>query len=230
MTRGAEPLLSLLHLCDSLFPLGAFAYSDGLESAAASGLVTGTADLEGWLEACRDESLGRSDGPSIVMAWSAIGNADWDGLVLIDEETTALRASSSVRAASRSMGLRLVKTWQGLHPDPRLEHLLALASTGRLGPTLPIAFSAVGHCAGIALRDVLAAYAYTRLAATVSAAMRLVAIGQTDAHRSLSRALAQVPCTIDDVLTRNARPESFTPALDIAQMTQPYVHTRLFRS
>ena len=28
-----EPLLALLHLCDSLFPLGGFGYSDGLEAA-----------------------------------------------------------------------------------------------------------------------------------------------------------------------------------------------------
>ena len=57
------PLLSLLHLCDSLFPIGSFAYSDGLESAAASGLVTGTADLAEWLEICSGggiRPLGRS--------------------------------------------------------------------------------------------------------------------------------------------------------------------------
>jgi len=230
MTRGPGPLLSLLHLCDSLFPIGSFAYSDGLESAAASGLVTGTAGLDEWLEACRDEGFGRSDGPSMVMAWSAIETADWEAVVSIDEETTALRASSAARGASRAMGQRVLKTWHGLHPDVRFEPLLSLARTGRLGPTLPVAFSAISHCGGIALRDALAGYAYTRLAATVSAAMRLVAIGQTDAHQLLSRALAQVPSTIEDVLARNARPESFTPALDIAQMTQQYVHSRLFRS
>jgi urease accessory protein UreF len=60
--------------------------------------------------------------------------------------------------------------------------------------------------------------------------MRLVAIGQTDAHRLLSRALEQVPSAIDGLIAVQAPPESFTPALDIAQMTQQYVHSRLFRS
>ena len=72
MTSRPDALVSLLHLCDSLFPIGSFAYSDGLESAAASGLVTGVADLYEWLEACRDEGFGRSDGPAIAIAWSAI--------------------------------------------------------------------------------------------------------------------------------------------------------------
>ncbi len=128
------------------------------------------------------------------------------------------------------MGLRLLKTWQGLHPDVRLEQMLGFVAGRRLGPTLPVAFAAVGCCGGIAQRDLLAGYAYGRLAATISAAMRLIPIGQTDAHQLLSLALARVPSSIDVVLARQARPESFTPALDIAQMSQQYLHARLFRS
>jgi urease accessory protein len=200
------------------------------DAGAACGRVTGVAGLQEWLAACRDEGFGRSDGPAMVIAWSALENHDWDAVVAIDEEITALRASSTTRMANRSMGLRLVKTWQALHPDVRLEQLLALARAGRAGPALPVAFSAVSQCSGTTLHDALTGYAYTRLAATVSAAMRLIAIGQTDAHQLLSRALDAVPATIDDLLARGARPESFTPALDIAQMTQQYVHSRLFRS
>lgn len=230
MTRPDSALLTLLHLCDSLFPIGSFAYSDGLESAAASGLVTGADDLREWLEIGLEEGFGRTDGPSIVLAWSAVESLDWQAVVAIDEELTALRASSTARMANRSMGLRLLKTWQRLHPDVRLEQMLALVHTTRLGPALPIAFAAAGCCGGIARRDALAGYAYARLAATVSAAMRLVAIGQTDAHGLLSLALARIPAVIDGVLARHARPESFAPALDIAQMSQQYLHARLFRS
>jgi urease accessory protein len=230
MTRPADALLSLLHLCDSLFPIGSFAYSDGLESAAVNGFVTSVAQLSEWLDACRDEAFGRTEGPAIALAWPALKSGDWDAVVAIDQEITALRSSSSTRLASRSMGLRMVKTWQTLHPDAGLEVLVGLARSGRLGPALPIAFTAVGRSAGLALRDTLTGYAYTRLASTVSAAMRLVSIGQTDAHRLLSRALDQVPATVDAVMTRQARPESFAPAFDIAQMTQQYVHSRLFRS
>ena len=66
--------------------------------------------------------------------------------------------------------------------------------------------------------------------ATVSAAMRLMSIGQTAAHALLARSLDRVPAVVDDIARRDARIESFTPALDIAAMTQQYVHSRLFRS
>jgi urease accessory protein len=223
-------LLRLLHLCDSLFPIGSFAYSDGLEAAVAGGHVSGQNGLVDWLETCRDEGFGRTDGPAMAIAWSALERDDWEAIVAVDQEVTALRPSAATRTASRSMGSRLVKVWQGLHPDVRLERIEALARADRLGPTLPVAFAAVSFCAGIVCRDAMAGYAYTRLAATMSAAMRLVALGQTDAHQMLSRELAQVPATIDEVFARRARPDSFTPSLDIAQMTQQYGHARLFRS
>jgi urease accessory protein len=228
-------VLKLLHLCDSLFPIGSFAYSDGLESATSTARVRDLDSLREWLDVCLDEGIGRSDGPALAFAWSAVDGADWDAFIAVDEELTALRPSSTVRMANRSMGWRLLKTWQVLHPDERLDHAMALAARATspaspAGPTLPVAFAAVSVCAGIHQRDALAGYAYTRLGATVSAAMRLMALGQTDAHQLLSRLLGRVPVTIDDVIARNRPIESFAPALDVAQMTQQYVHSRLFRS
>jgi urease accessory protein len=224
--------LNLLQLCDSLFPIGSFAYSDGLESATSTALVRDLDSLREWLDVCLDEGIGRLDGPALAIAWSALHGVDWDAFFVVDEELTALRPSSTVRMANRSMGWRLLKTWQVLHPDARLEHAMEVAAgpASRGGPTLPVAFAAVSVCAGIHRRDALAGYAYTRLGATVSAAMRLMALGQTDAHQLLSRVLGRVPETVDDVISRNRPIESFAPALDVAQMTQQYVHSRLFRS
>jgi urease accessory protein len=224
------PLLSLLHLSDSLFPIGSFGYSDGLESAVEAGFISSAVDLAAWLEACRDEAFGRTDGPAIVLTWKAWLDADWCALATLDREVAALRPSSAARLSSRAMGGRLLKTWQRLHPDTRLAQLVELSEGGRIGPALPVAFAVACAASGVTLKDALGACAYTRLAATVSAAMRLVSIGQHEAHGLLSAALAGVPPIVENVLAREAPPSSFTPAFDIAQMTQPYVRSRLFRS
>jgi urease accessory protein len=99
----------------------------------------------------------------------------------------------------------------------------------RIGPSLPIAFGCACASAGVGMRDTGAAFAYTRLASTTSAALRLMPIGQTDAHTQLAKALGRVPIAVESMTTR-ARPESFTPAMDISAMTQQYLHSRLFRS
>ena len=246
-------ILELLHLCDSLFPIGAFAYSDGLEAATAVRLkpdtayegdraggrdpvapaISSVADLEVWLDVALDENIGRLEGPAVWRAWLAFRDCDWDTLVTLDEAVTALRPAASARRSSRAMGLRLLTTWQALHAHPRLAHTLVLAERGGLGPTLPVAFAAACVCAGPATvdrRDAVGAFAYTRLAATVSAAMRLIPIGQSDAHALLARTLERVPALVDAIAARDAEPESFTPAMDIAVMSQQYLHSRLFRS
>jgi urease accessory protein len=225
----ARPVLSLLHLCDSLFPIGGFGYSDGLETATTMGLVETSADLQAWLDICLDEVVGRMDGPAVLRAWSEFERRDLDALCTLDEEITAMRASSATRRSSRAMGLRLVTTWSALYPDRRLEYLLDLARVQRLGPALPIAFGCACASAGVGTRDAGAAFAYTRLASTTSAALRLMRIGQTDAHARLAKTLERVPMVVEAMATR-ARPESFTPALDLATMAQQYLHSRLFRS
>ena len=218
-----------MHLCDSLFPIGGFGYSDGLEAATAAGLVRTPAELQAWLDICLEEAVGRTDGPVALHAWSAFERQDWDALSELDEEITALRPASATRRSSRAMGLRLVTTWSTLYPDRRLERLLDLARGERLGPALPIAFGCACASAGVEKRDTGVAFAYTRLASTASAALRLMRIGQTDAHVRLAEVLTRVPAVVDAMTTR-AWPQSFAPAMDVSAMAQQYLHSRLFRS
>ena len=225
----ARPLLALLHLCDSLFPIGGFGYSDGLEAATSAGVVETPADFQAWLDVCLDEVVGRMDGPAALRAWSMFELRDWLALCELDDEVTAMRPASATRRSSRAMGLRLATAWSALYPTRRLAHLLDLAHRQRLGPALPIAFGCACASAGVGMRDAGAAFAYTRMASTTSAALRLMRIGQTDAHTRLAKTLERVPMVVE-AMTARARPESFTPAMDISAMTQQYLHSRLFRS
>ena len=138
-----------------------------------------------------------------------------------------MRPSSTGREASRAMGLRLLKTWHQLRPAVALQALL----TDRVSLTLPVAFGVVTASSSIAVDEAIAGFIYTRLAAIVSAAMRLMAIGQHEAHARLASALDRVPAVVDEILAdRDAPLRTFTPAMDLAMMRQQYGHSRLFRS
>src|SRR5262249_55150563 len=213
--------LRLLHLCDSLFPIGSFGYSDGLEAVVVRLKPDTTyAALRDWLDVCLDETIGRLEGPIVFRAHRAFEAGDRDGLVSLDEESIAMRPSSNARKASRAMGHRLLTAWAAIYPDPRL---------GETG-SLPVAFACVCAASGVDARSAIEAFAYTRLAATASAAMRLMPIGQTDAHRLLARPLDRGPAVVDALIGRDADPESFAPQVDIAIMTHQYLHSRLFRT
>jgi urease accessory protein len=224
-------LLSLLHLCDSLFPTGAYAHSDGLEAAASSGFVATSEDLSHWLDACLHDSIAACEGIAVMLAVQSVIDRRWDDLADLDADLHALRPSLSARRASRGMGRRLLRTWHATYPQSG--QVLSDATGGSLEATLPVAFAVVCGSIGIEPRPAVEAFAYTRLATTASCAMRLLPVGQHEAHARLAAALARVPGAVDDIERRvrqGHRPGAFTPAMDLAVMSHQYVASRLFLS
>jgi urease accessory protein len=219
-------LVVLLHLCDSLFPIGSFSHSDGLETATSQDQIRTAADLRSWMDVTLTESLRRTEGPGVSRAWRVFTGGHLDRLAAIDDELHALRPSSAGRQASRAMGTRLLKTSQQLRPHNRLERLLS----ERPAFTLPIAFGVVSAASAIPVRAAVEGFMYTRLAAVLSAAMRLMPIGQQEGHALLAGLLNGVPAIAADAVAEDAPVRSFTPALDLAAMNQQYGHSRLFRS
>lgn len=218
--------LALLQLCDSLFPVGSFAHSDGLESAVAARRVVSAADLRDWLEAIVGIVLADAEGPAVRSAYLAACSGDFAALAGLDSEVDAMRPSSAGREATRAMGTRLLKTWQRIRPTEVVGS--ALEARGRY--TFPVAFGLVCAASDVTLVEAVEAYCYTRLAATVSAAMRLMAIGQHEAHGLLADVLRAVPACVDRITQDGDPPRCFTPMMDIANMSHQYVHSRLFRS
>jgi len=105
-------------------------------------------------------------------------------------------------------------------------------ATGRSkpAPSLPVAFAIACASSGVGRRESVEAFVYTRLASTISAAMRLMPLGQTDARTVLARALDRAPSVVDAIERGRDTIECFTPAMDVAMMSQQYLHSRLFRS
>ena len=223
-----DRLLPLLHLCDSLFPTGAFAHSEGLEWATDRGFVSSAADLGAWMDASLSQLLAGSEGPAVWLAWHAFAGHDWRALAAVNAETFALRPSAVSRQATRAMGVRLVRTWQQLYEPAGLREMAAALDVERT-MTLPGAFGVVCASIGVEARAAVGAFIYTRLASTASAAMRLMAIGQHEAHRMLASRLRAVGPLVEAVASQPVV-SSFAPALDIAAMSHQYVQSRLFKS
>jgi len=218
--------LALLQLCDSLFPIGSFAHSDGLESAVAAGRVLSARDLREWIAVILNVFLADAEGPAVRTAYLAMRARDLAALASVDSEVDAMRPSSAARDATRTMGTRLLKTWQHIRPAEPVR--VALEHRARY--TFPVAFGVVCAASDIALSEAIEAYCYSRLAATVSAAMRLMAIGQHEAHGLLAEVLGDVPACVDRILQSDEPSRCFTPMMDISAMSHQYQHSRLFRS
>lgn len=220
-----EPLSFLhgLQLSDSAFPVGAFAYSDGLETAANSGLVHDAASLAGWMDHFIEAVFIPCEGLALVQCMRAVQEGNLETLQWIDEELTAIRPSNAVRSSSIGVGKRLLS-------------LYAAISDGASMPQLPqgnaaAAYALVFFHRGISERDAVLAFGYNRLAGIVSAGLRLISIGHQQGQVLLTKAIDRLPAAADHILENVDQPlRAFNPILDIQQMNHQYVYSRLFRS
>jgi urease accessory protein len=206
------PFIRTLQVIDSFFPVGAFAYSDGLETAAAGGRVHDVTTLGKWMENFLEQVFVPCEGLALVKCMFAIKENDLDMLYRVDEELTAIRPAASVRAASTGIGKRLLSLYASMYQNESAH---------------AIVFS---QC-GVEESHAALAFGYNRLAGIVSAGLRLASIGQLQGQALLAKTMDRLPDVVDRILQMRHEPlRSFNPLLDIEQMNHQYVYSRLFRS
>jgi urease accessory protein len=211
-----------LQFLDSFFPVGNFAYSDGLETAAAGGRVRDADSLRAWMEHFVDSVFVPCEGLAVVKCVLALKAGDLDVLCEVDKELTAIRPAAAVRAASSSVGKRVLSVYAAIAGSqlPRLPHGNA-----------PVAYSVVLFQSGLDAREAALAYGYNRLAGIVSAGLRLISLGQQQGQMLLTKVLDRLPAAVDGIFEMRDEPlRSFNPLLDIEQMNHQYLYSRLFRS
>lgn len=228
---GALGWLQGMTFVDSFFPGGGFAHSFGLETAVAEGCVTGARDLTPYLAALIRDGAGRLDAVALGAAHRAAVGADIDALIRIDREVDAFKLASEVREGSRLLGRRLIEQGAKWFPDAPVvrwhEAVLGGASPGHAAPALGAVLAACGWCR----RDAVAAGLYQSSVGWVSAALRLISMGQREGQRVLHELLPVI-----DAVSREAcdlEMESmapWTPLHDIRAMRHARQRVRLFRS
>ena len=219
--------IHVLQLTDSFFPVGAFAYSDGLETAASGGLVHDSASLDEWMDHFIESVFIPCEGLAVVKCMDAMREGDIARVIRIDEELSAIRPRGAVRRSSTLAGKRVLSLYGSLCGDDRLD---SLASTLPCGNTAA-AYAAVFFHQGVAEREAVMAFGYNRLAGIVSAGLRLISIGQHQGQTLLTKAIRRLPDAADQILKKSSEPlRAFSPHLDIQQMNHQYVYSRLFRS
>ena len=220
-------LLHTLQLVDSFFPVGAFAYSDGLETAAAAGRIHDGSSLNDWIDHYLNNVFVPCDGLALLQCAEAMQRGDVVRIQSIDEELTAIKPSAAMRKASRSVGRRMLATYSGICGDSGF----AVFANTLLHANAPVAYAAVLTHRGIESRDAVLVFGYTRLAGMVSAALRLIALGQQQAQELLADGLEKLPAAVEHIASmRTDALRSFGPFMDIEQMNHRYVYSKLFRS
>jgi urease accessory protein len=197
MIMGPDPLYRLLAWLSPAYPIGAFSYSHGIETAVEEGLVTNRVSLIGWLETVLTDGTGRVDGALFAAAWRAAEEKNWSLFDSIAERAAAWRGTSEMALESRQQGgsfLSITRNaWK--HPDLDATHERL---AGEIAIPAAVALAAAVH--GIALDMALSGYLHAFAANLISAALRTVPLGQTDGQLALAALEGAVLRTVDAAL------------------------------
>lgn len=224
-----DPLYRLLAWLSPAYPIGAFSYSHGVETAVEEGLITNRVSLVAWLETVLRDGTGCVDGALFAAAWRAAASGNWGDFDAVAERAAAWRATSEMALESRQQGGSFLSITRTAWPHPGLD-----AAHERLvgEVALPVAVALAAACHGIELGLALEGYLHAFTANLISAAVRAVPLGQSDGQMALA-ALERTVCLVVEravAVTDLDEVGTATPLLDWCSLRHETQYTRLFRS
>ncbi len=228
-SRSGTPELALLPLMlwlSPAFPVGSFAYSQGLEWAVEASDVHDARSLGGWLVDCLTFGTPRADAILFAQSFRSAEAEDWRALAETNELAIALAASAERRLEVTAQGAAFLAAARGAWDCGPLR---ALVEEERVAYPVAVAAAAAGH--GLPLEASLQAFVLAQVAAAVSAVVRLGPIGQTDGQKIQATLIPRIRA-----LAREAAASTLADLggcafrADIAGMRHETLYSRLFRS
>jgi len=217
----------LLRLASPGLPIGAYCYSQGLESALDAGLVRDADSAHHWL---RDVLLGpvaHFDAALVAQAYRAAVSGDEAGVCAINARYLAARETAEQRLETCQMGYSLTTLLRALPEGEEMYWPAALGGT----TTFPVAWALAAHRLGVAPAAATGAFVYGWLENQVLVLMKAMPLGHTAAQRLTSSLL---PSLEEAARIAMSLPQgefsNFAPMLGWAAMRHETQYSRLFRS
>ena len=217
--------LRLMQLCSPMLPVGAYAYSQGLEFAVSSGWIKDDDTTSFWIKGLLKNSLTNLDVPLLYRlhkAWSVNVKKNvfyWNDYLYASRDSRELQAEEQQLAHALArllgdLGISEAVEWR----EYSRACFLSLFSLGASHWKIPINEASCGYLWMWAENQVLAA-------------IKLVPVGQTSGQKILSSVIEIIPELVSAGLSLKDEEMGYTaPGQGIASALHETQYTRLFRS
>jgi urease accessory protein len=209
-----------------MFPVGAFAYSHGLEWAHEAGDIDNADDLRDWLTTLTERGTLYNDAILLGAAYRDAVQGDAQRLAEINELALAMATSRERRLETATQGnaflLAIRKSW----PCASLD----LVPAGEdVAYPVAVAVAAAGH--NLPLAATLDIFCLGFVSNLVSAAIRLGIVGQTDGQNVIAGLMPSIHDTAQSCATNDLDDLGGSAfRSDLASLKHETQYTRLFRS
>ena len=219
-----------MQLCSANLPTGAYAFSQGLETATEEAWLKNVDDTYDWLTLQLRYNLGYTDLPLLIRMLNALQNKDHSALQQLNAIALSLRETKEFRLNDVATGQALMRVLKGLKAD---EDKVALDEFLQTESEISFisAFAIASYQWQIKQQDACLGYAWSWLENQVAAATKLVPLGQTESQQLLERLQPSILTVIE--LANDCDDDELgasLPLLSVASCWHEHQYSRLFRS
>ncbi|NQD71737.1 urease accessory protein UreF [Sphingobacterium shayense] len=227
-----NPLLTLMQINDSVFPIGGFTHSYGLETYISKGIVKDSKTAKEYAKSMLEYSFFYNDAAFFHKTWEICDSkATKKKVQELDSLITAYKAPYEIRDASKKLGIRFLKLTEKLQPVARCTTYLKSIQSSEMHGHYAVAFAMYAHAQKIEYNDALSAFYYNSLNGIVTNCAKLVPISQMDAQQILFKlqplinVLVERQPSLEEDLIGNC-----CVAQDIRCMQHEKLYTRIYIS
>lgn len=196
----------LLQLCSQALPVGAYAYSQGLEAAIFDATVHDAISAETWIKGVFTDGFVELDLVALGVAMRALetGPACIVTLPELDDYLQASRETSELLLEDLEMGRSLRRLLDTLD--------IAVIPIGER-PSFATQFARAGFSWGIPSQDLMSGFCFSWLENQIAAATKSIPLGQSEAQIMLGKLIALIsPCVKHAVSKADAVELVFEPS------------------
>jgi urease accessory protein len=226
----ATRLVRVLQFGDSMFPVGGFAFSCGLESAIQTGLVSNAETLHAFTRTAVEQAA-RSDGIGLIAAHRAAAAGDIETLVRIDEEVYARKLSDETRTMTRRLGKKCTEMGVYVIGAPLLHEWRGAIDGSRTPGCYPVALAVTFAAQGLPALDAFVVHQSGLAATILGAALRLLKVSHVQTQAILFELSTRTEAAYEVAsAARLSDMSGFAPVLEILAAVHADAHVRLFMS
>jgi len=214
-----------MQLSSPTLPVGAFAYSQGLESAIEMGIIKDKDTFANWLKDSLIFSLKHVDLPLFERLYQCWEEDDSGAVLVWNKTLFAQRETKELRDEDHQLGLALAR----LLDDLGLKQATALRKEKQL--CFLTLFTLAACEWNIEMEQAANGFIWSWLDNQIAAAIKLVPLGQTDGQRVLSELLPIIPEIVEQGLAiKDDAIGASLPMMAILSSQHETQYSRLFRS
>lgn len=218
-------ILNLMRITSSSLPIGAYAYSQGLEFACDQEWISDEGSTQDWIAGLMRNTQTYLDVPVLVRLYGAWQSKSMQQVEYWSKYLLASRESKELRDEDHYLGKALSK----LLLDLEVSFAQEIADTHYV--TYATAFSLAAYTWQIEKFDCCSGYLWAWSENQVNAAIKLIPLGQTAGQRILSSLINTIPSLLEIGMNlENDDIGSTAIGLGIASANHETQYTRLFRS